>query len=147
MNSHDHPYRQFNFALHLGSGEGFTPHGGFHECSAITELLSASLRHGSADERQLTKITGMNKSTDITLKRGVISAAGLNEWLDEIRATGKAFRDIMITVQNEDPAKPPRRCKLLRARIIKHTSGPLNTKGTDVAIEELVLSFEGLELE
>ena len=48
MNSHDHPYRQFNFALHLGSGESFTPHGGFQECSAITELVSASLRHGSA---------------------------------------------------------------------------------------------------
>ena len=101
------------------------------------------LRRASID-----KDHGMNKSTDITLKRGVISAEGLNEWLDEIRATAEsASRDIMITLQSEDPAKPPRRWKLLRARIIKHTSGPLNAKGTDVAIEELVLSFEGLELE
>ena len=37
--------------------------------------------------------------------------------------------------------------KLLRARPIKHTSGPLNAKGTDVAMEELVLAYERLELE
>jgi hypothetical protein len=35
--------------------------------------------------------------------------------------------------------------KLLRARIVKHTSAPLNAKGTDVAMEELVLACEGLE--
>ena len=37
--------------------------------------------------------------------------------------------------------------KLLRARIIKHTSGPFNAKGTDVALEELTLAYERLELE
>ena len=37
--------------------------------------------------------------------------------------------------------------KLLRARITKHTSGPLNAKGTDVAMEELVLAYERLEME
>ena len=37
--------------------------------------------------------------------------------------------------------------KLLRARIIKHRSGPLNGKGTDVAMEELTLAYERLELE
>ena len=37
--------------------------------------------------------------------------------------------------------------KLLRARIIKHVSGPLNAKGTDVALEELVVAYERLEME
>ena len=37
--------------------------------------------------------------------------------------------------------------KLLRARIVKYTSGPLNGKGNDVAIEEIVLAYERLELE
>jgi hypothetical protein len=35
----------------------------------------------------------------------------------------------------------------LRARIIKHVSGPLNAQGCDVAIEELTLACERLELE
>jgi hypothetical protein len=37
--------------------------------------------------------------------------------------------------------------KLLRARIIKHISGPFNAKGTDVAMEELTLAYERLEME
>lgn len=76
----------------------------------------------------------------------MISAEGPNEWLDEIRANRKAFCDIRITLQNEDPpnATP---MELLRARIINHTSGPLNAKDRDVAMEELVLSCEGLDLE
>jgi C4-dicarboxylate transporter DctM subunit len=37
--------------------------------------------------------------------------------------------------------------KLLRARIVKHSAGPLNAKGGDVAMEELVLAYERLEME
>ena len=37
--------------------------------------------------------------------------------------------------------------KLLRARIIKHMSGPFNAQGTDVAMEELTLAYERLELD
>ena len=37
--------------------------------------------------------------------------------------------------------------KLLRARIVKYSGGPLNGKGTDVAMEEIVLAYERLELE
>ncbi len=39
------------------------------------------------------------------------------------------------------------RPKLLRARIVKHTSGPLHARGTDVALEEMILAYERLELE
>jgi hypothetical protein len=34
-----------------------------------------------------------------------------------------------------------------RVRIVKHVSGPLNAQGCDVAIEELTLAYERLELE
>ena len=50
----------------------------------------------------------------------------------------------MIQLQNEDHTAVVLTWKLLRARIIKHTSGPLNAKGTDVAMEELVLAYERL---
>jgi hypothetical protein len=35
----------------------------------------------------------------------------------------------------------------MRARIIKHISGPMNAKGTDVAMEEITLAYERLETE
>ena len=37
--------------------------------------------------------------------------------------------------------------KLLRARAVKHVSGPFNALCSDVAIEELTLAYERLELE
>jgi hypothetical protein len=35
----------------------------------------------------------------------------------------------------------------LRAHIVKHTSGPLNARGSDVAMEQLTLVYERLEME
>ena len=48
---------------------------------------------------------------------------------------------------NEDHASVVQEWKLLRARIIKHVSGPFNARGTDVAMEELTLAYERLEME
>jgi hypothetical protein len=53
----------------------------------------------------------------------------------------------VIQLQNEDHTQVVHAWKLLRARIVKHVSGPLNGKGTDVAMEEMVLAYERLELE
>jgi phage tail-like protein len=36
--------------------------------------------------------------------------------------------------------------KLMRARIVKYVSGPLNAKGNDVAVEEITLAYERLEI-
>jgi phage tail-like protein len=57
------------------------------------------------------------------------------------------MRTVVVHLQNEDHTAVVQSWKLLRARIIKHTSGPMNAKGTDVAMEELVLSYERLEME
>jgi len=94
------------------------------------------------------KITGLNKATDITLKRGVIGSLNLYQWLNQIRNGDAAgVRNVTIQLQNEDHTAVVMTFKLLRARIIKHTSGPFNAKGTDVAMEELTLAYERLELE
>jgi phage tail-like protein len=53
----------------------------------------------------------------------------------------------VIQLQNEDHTAVVMTWKLLRARIIKHTSGPFNAKGTDVAMEEITIAYERLELE
>ena len=58
-----------------------------------------------------------------------------------------ALRTVVIQLQSEDHIAVVQEWKLLRARIIKHTSGPLNAKGNDVAMEEIVLAYERLELE
>ena len=112
------------------------------------EVTVSEYRTGNAKENSVMKITGMNKSTDVTMKRGVIGSLNLYQWLDQIRnGDQKAMRTVTIHLQNEDHTQIVQTWKLLRARIIKHTSGPFNAKGTDVAMEELVLAYERLEME
>jgi hypothetical protein len=53
---------------------------------------------------------------------------------------------VHLQLQSEDH-RITRRWKLLNARIIKHVSGPLNAKGAYVAMEELTLAYERLEME
>jgi phage tail-like protein len=145
----DRPYVQFNFLVDLGTGNAEGADAGFQEVSGIgMEVTVAEYRNGNEKENSVRKITGMNKSTDVTMKRGVIGSLTLYNWLNQIRnGDQNSLRNVVIQLQNEDHTSVVQTWKLLRARIIKHTSGPLNAKGTDVAMEELVLAYERLEME
>lgn len=145
----ERPYVQFNFLVDLGTGNSNGPEAGFQEISGIgMEVTVSEYRNGNHKENSVMKITGMNKSTDVTMKRGVIGSLNLYQWLNDIRNGNQdALRTVTIQLQSEDHTSVVATWKLMRARIIKHTSGPLNAKGTDVAMEELVLAYERLEME
>jgi phage tail-like protein len=145
----DKPYVQFNFLVNLGDGNTEGPEAGFQECSNIgMEVTVAEYRRGNDKENSVRKITGLNKATDVTLKRGVIGSLNLYNWLNDIRnGNQSAERTVIIQLQNEDHTEIVQTWKLLRARIIKHVSGPMNARGTDVAMEELTLAYERLEME
>src|SRR5262249_17504782 len=142
----DRPYVQFNFLVDLGTGSTDGPEAGFQECSGIgMGGTVAEDRNGNEKEKGVRKTTRLNKANDATLKRGVIGSLNLYQWLNQIRnGDQSAYRTVVIQLQNEDHTAVVQEWKLLRARIIKHTSGPLNAKGTDVAMEELVLAYERL---
>jgi phage tail-like protein len=142
------PVVQFNFLVDLGTGNTSGPDAGFQEVSGIgMEVTVAEYRNGNHRENSVMKITGMNKATDVTMKRGIIGSLTLYNWLDQIRnGDPNALRTVIVQLQSEDHTDVVMTWKLMRARITKHTSGPLNAKGTDVAMEELVLAYERLEM-
>jgi phage tail-like protein len=146
----ERPYSQFNFLVDLGAPENdpSTPDGGFQECSNIgTELTVAEYRNGNEKYNSVRKLTGLNKATDVTLKRGVIGSASLYNWLNQIRnGEGDGLRNVSVSLLSEDHT-PVQTWRLLNARIIKYVSGPFNAKGTDVAMEELTLAYERMEME
>jgi phage tail-like protein len=145
----DRPYVQFNFLVDLGDGVTEGPQAGFQEVSGIgMEVTVSEYRNGNSRENSVMKITGMNKQQDVTLKRGLIGSLNLYDWLHRIRNGDQTqLRDVTIQLQNEDHTAVVLTWKLLRARIIKYTGGPMSAKGTDVAMEELVLAYERLEME
>lgn len=145
----ERPYAQFNFLVDIGAGTD-GPEAGFQECSNIgMEVTVAEYRNGNEKENSVRKITGLNKATDVTLKRGVIGSNNLYAWLDDIRnGNENALRTVHIHLMTEDhQTTPVQTWNLLRARIIKYVSGPFSAKGGDVAMEELTLAYERMEME
>src|SRR5262245_30856631 len=145
----DLPYGQFNFLVDLGDGQTEGADGGFQECSPFTStLVVAEYRNGNDRENTVRKITGLEKVDDVTLKRGVIGSLRLYNWFNDVRnGNVSGYRTVTISLQNEDHTAIAMTWKLFRARPIKYSAGPLNGKGTDVAMEELTLAYERLEVE
>ena len=82
----DRPYTQFNFLVDLGNGVTEGPGAGFQEVSGIgMEVTLTEYRNGNSKENSVMKITGLNKSTDVTMKRGIIGSLDLYQWLNQIR--------------------------------------------------------------
>jgi phage tail-like protein len=145
----DRPYAEFNFLVDLGTGITDGPQAGFQEVGPISMSVDTiEYRNGNDKENSVRKITGLNKCADVTLRRGIIGSLDLYQWLNDIRNGDEAaLRTVTIQLMNEDHTATVVTWKLLRARIVKHTSGSLNAKGRDVAMEELTLAYERLEME
>jgi phage tail-like protein len=82
------------------------------------------------------------------MKRGIIGSLTLYNWLNEIRNGNRdSLKTVTIQLQSEDRSQIVATWRLLRSRIIKHVSGPLSAKGSDIAMEELTIAYERLEME
>ena len=93
------------------------------------------------------KVTGMVKTPDITLKRGVMGRMDLYEWLNDVRdGSQRQLKNVTIRLMTEDRSAVAQEWLLKNARPMKYTGPSLNGKGTDVAVEELVLSAERIEM-
>jgi len=140
------PYGAFNYIVNFDGGEIF---GGFSDVSGIgTELTVAEYRNGNEKENHVRKVAGVHKVSDVTLKRGIINSKSLWEWLNQARTAGPAAqKTVSITLLDE--AQAPVQSWVLRGVIpMKYTGPTLAGKGGgDVAMEELVLSAEGLVIE
>ncbi|GAC1361319.1 MAG: hypothetical protein NVSMB32_00110 [Actinomycetota bacterium] len=146
------PYGNFNFLVDLGTGDTASGKAGFQEVSGLnTEVTSADYRNGNEKRNHVRKINGVYKVGDVTLKRGLIGALDLFQWIEQMRSgdhSSAALRSVTISLQDEAHSGTVMTWRLSRARPIRYTAPTFNGKtGTDVAIEELVLSVEDLTIE
>jgi phage tail-like protein len=140
------PYGAFNFIVNFAGSEAF---GGFSDVSGIgSEITVAEYRYGNDQENHVRKVPGVHKVGDVTLKRGIINSDSVWQWIRDVRSNGvNGQKDVSITLLDE--ARNPVQTWMLRNVIpMKYTGPTLAAKGGgDVAMEELVLSAEGLEVE
>jgi len=144
------PYGAFNFSVNLNS-PGVDPAselGGFSDVSGlVTETVLAEYRTGNAKENHVKKIPLMHKVGDVTLKRGIVDSTEFFAWIKDTRERAyTAKRDVVITL-NDEAGAVVRKWKLMGVIPLKYTGPTLAGKGGDVAMEELVLSAEGIDFE
>ncbi len=77
----------------------------------------------------------------------MIGSQTLYEWFDAVRnGSESALRDVAVTLLSEDRATQVMSWRLFRARPVRYRGGPLHGRATELAIEELVLAYERLEV-
>jgi phage tail-like protein len=142
------PYSAFNFMVTIGDEGPERAQAGFQEISGLgMEINVAEYRAGNSLENAPLKVTGTYSVPDVTLKRGLMGYLDLYSWLDEVRnGSQDQLRSVKIDLMSEDRANVAMSWKLFRARPIKYTAPTLSGTGTDVAVEELVLAAERIEL-
>ncbi len=138
------PYSAFNFLVQFDGQDA----GGFSEVTGLgVEITMAEYRNGNDKENHVRKIPNINKVPDVTLKRGIISSKDWWEWINAIRKNGWVAQKKSVTIVLRDEAGKGNVGKwtLQNVAPVKYTGPSLNAKGgTDAAMEELVLSAEGI---
>ena len=146
----DNPYGSFNFRVDLGTGDTESVLAGFQEVSGLNiEVTMQEYRNGNEKTNRVRKVSGMYKVGDITLKRGLIGALDLYQWILDVRnGNQEAARNVTIVQLDESRENEIVTWRLVNARPMRYNGPALNAKASsDVAIEELVLSCEDLFVE
>lgn len=138
-----YPLPVFHFSVDWG-GTLLT----FTEVTGLNvEVQPIEYRDGLSPEYSTTKMPGMKKYGNLTLKRGVMASD--NEyfaWLKSIKLNKPERRDIIISLLNEERA-PVMTWKVVNAWPTKITSPDLKASANEAAIETLEIAHEGIEID
>lgn len=136
----NYPLSKFHFQVEWG-GTSI----GFTEVSGLDfETEAIEYRHGASKEYHKTKMPGMQKFSNITLKRGTFQSDNeFYAWFNTVKLNTIERRDITISLLNENH-EPVVVWKVKNAWPVKVQSTDLKADGNEVAIETLELAHEGL---
>ena len=139
----DYPIPKFHFQVEWGGTKiGFTEVSGLDVESEVIEY-----RDGASPEYVKTKMPGMQKFSNITLKRGTFQ--GDNEfynWWNTVALNTIERRDITISLLNENH-EPVVVWKVKNAWPTKVQSTDLKADGNETAIESIEVVHEGLTIQ
>lgn len=138
-----YPLPAFHFIVDWGgSNVGFT------EVTGLTyEVQAIEYRAGDSPEFFVTKMPGIQKFNNITLKRGIFH--GDNEffdWLNTVKMNTIERRDLTIKLLNEEH-NPVMIWKVKQAFPVKLEGPSMKASGNEVAIESVELAHEGFTVE
>ena len=137
------PYSGYNFAVEL---DGIT-RAGFRECSGLENSQNAGeYREGTDKNLSVRKLPGLVTHSDITLSRGITADSKLWDWRQKVVKGNIERHDISITLlDNNGNAKVT--WNLFDCWPRQWTGPSLNATTDDLAVEQLVLACERVEVD
>jgi phage tail-like protein len=138
-----YPLPKFHFQVDWGGTRI-----GFTEVSGLDFSIDPiEYRDGSSPEYHKIKMPGMQKFSNITMKRGVFKSDNeFYAWINTVQLNTIERRDLTISLLNENH-EPVVVWKVKNAWPVKLTSTDLKSDGNEAAIESLELAHEGLTIQ
>ncbi len=138
-----YPLSKFHFSVEWGGTKiGFTEVSGL---DVETELIE--YRQGASPEYSKIKMPGLQKFSNITLKRGTFATDNeFYDWYNTINLNKVDRKDITISLLNEEH-EPVVSWKVKNAWPLKVQSTDLKADGNEVAIETMEIVHEGLTIQ
>lgn len=139
----EYPIVKFHFQIEWGGTKiGFTEVSGLDVETEVVEY-----REGASKEYSKIKMPGMQKFSNITLKRGTFATDNeYYEWWNTVKLNTIERRDITISLLNEEH-EPVIVWKVKKAWPSKIQSTDLKADGNEVAIESMEIVHEGLTIQ
>jgi phage tail-like protein len=138
----DYPIPKFHFQVEWqGTRVGFTEVTGLDVETEVIEY-----REGNSPEYRKIKMPGMQKNSNITMKRGTIPAD--NEffaWWNTVSLNTIERRNLIISLLNEKH-EPVMVWNVKNAWPTKIQSTDLKADGNEVAIESIEIAHEGVKI-
>jgi phage tail-like protein len=132
------PYRGFNFLVEI---DGITQ-AGFQEVSGLDASTDpVDYREGADGGNAVRKLSGLNKYSPITLKRGITDSDELWKWRKTV-IDGKTERKNGSIVLLNEAGQEKLRWNFSNAWPSKWTGPAFNSTGSSVAVETLELQHE-----
>jgi phage tail-like protein len=138
-----YPIPKFHFQVEWGGTKiGFSEVTGLDISTDVIEY-----REGSSPEYHKIKMPGMQKFSNITLKRGTFKGDNdFYKWWNTIALNTIERRNVIVSLLNENH-EPVVVWKIKNAFPVKMQSTDLKADGNEVAIETLELAHEGLTIQ
>lgn len=133
------PYRGFNFLVEI---DGITQ-GGFQEVSGLDSSTDPVDYREGTDPNHVRKLTGLNKFSAITLKRGITDSDELWKWRQTVVDGKPEPKNGSIILRDAD-GSDKLRWNFHKAWPSKWTGPSFNSTSTAVAIETLEITHEEL---
>jgi phage tail-like protein len=131
------PYRGFNFMVEI---DGISQ-AGFQECSGLDASTDAVDYREGSDPNHVRKLSGLNKYSPISLKRGITDSDELWKWRQTV-IDGKTARKNGSIVLLDEAGTEKLRWNFSNAWPSKWSGPAFNSTGNSVAVETLELTHE-----